>query len=137
MRVFPSERRKFGVSPSLGCDSRPTGPARHIPASGFLRPSPMTQSQMAVPMPTLERGKPTGFSRGWLTDEAYAAFRRERRKDESFTEAILRLARSRGRLSERFGAWDVSDEEAAMIADELSRGWHAAQEKVEREIPRQ
>ncbi|MDG7012318.1 MAG: hypothetical protein JRN11_08375 [Nitrososphaerota archaeon] len=52
-------------------------------------------------------------------------------------EAILRLARSRGRLSECFGAWDVSDEEAAMIADELSRGWRAAQEKIEREMPRQ
>ena len=72
-----------------------------------------------------------------ITDEAYEALRREKRKDESFTEAILRLARSRGRLSECFGAWDLSDEEETMIADELSSGWHAAQEKIEREMPRQ
>ncbi len=37
---------------------------RRVPVSGLLRPSPMTQGQMAVPTPTLERGKPTGFSRG-------------------------------------------------------------------------
>jgi IS605 OrfB family transposase len=31
---------------------------RRVPVSGLFRPSPMTQRQMAVPMLTLERGKP-------------------------------------------------------------------------------
>ena len=38
--------------------------SRRVPVSGLFRPSPMPQSQVAVPRLVLERGKPTGFSRG-------------------------------------------------------------------------
>ncbi|MDV3278084.1 MAG: zinc ribbon domain-containing protein [Nitrososphaerales archaeon] len=37
---------------------------RRVPVNALLRPSPMAQSQMAVPLLTLERGKPASFSRG-------------------------------------------------------------------------
>jgi predicted CopG family antitoxin len=71
-----------------------------------------------------------------ITDEAYEALQREKRKDESFTDAILRLSRSRGKLADCFGTWDLSDEEEATITRELSRGWCAAREKIEREVSR-
>ena len=71
-----------------------------------------------------------------ITDEAYEALRREKRKEESFTETILRLTESRGKLSDSFGSWKLSDEEEAMIKRELSKGWKLAQERVLDEVSR-
>lgn len=70
-----------------------------------------------------------------ITDQAYEALRREKRKDESFTETILRLTRSRGKLSDSFGSWKLSDEEEAKIMRELSKGWKLAQERILDEMP--
>lgn len=69
-----------------------------------------------------------------ITIEAYEALQRQRRKKESFTEAILRLTRSRGKLADVFGSWELSDEEEARIASELSMGWRAAQEGTTHEV---
>ena len=70
-----------------------------------------------------------------ITDKAYEALRREKRKEESFTETILRLTQSRGKLSDSFGGWKLSDEEEAAIERELSKGWKLAQERVLHEMP--
>ena len=71
-----------------------------------------------------------------ITDEAYEALRREKRKEESFTETILRLTQSRGKLSDSFGSWKLSDEEEAKIKRDLSKGWKLAQERILDEVPR-
>ena len=69
-----------------------------------------------------------------ITEEAYEALQREKTKGESFTEAILRLTRRRGRLADCFGTWKMTDEEQDAIKGELSRGWRRAQERVSREV---
>jgi predicted CopG family antitoxin len=72
-----------------------------------------------------------------ITDEAYEALRREkRRKEESFTETILRLTGSRGKLSDSFGSWKLTDEEEATIRRELSKGWKLARERMVDEMSR-
>jgi predicted CopG family antitoxin len=60
-----------------------------------------------------------------ITEEAYEALQREKREGESFTDAILRLTRKRGRLSDAFGSWKTTDEEQEAISAELTRGWRA------------
>lgn len=50
-----------------------------------------------------------------ITDEAYNALSRERRKGESFTEAIIRLTLRTGKLSDCFGTWEMSDKEKETI----------------------
>ena len=69
-----------------------------------------------------------------ITDEAYRALEREKRKDESFTDAILRLTRGRGRLSDCFGSWRTSEEEQAAIGEELKKGWGRASERMLKEV---
>lgn len=46
-----------------------------------------------------------------ITDEAYDALYKEKRKNESFTETILRLTQSKGKLADCLGTWVMSDEE--------------------------
>jgi len=69
-----------------------------------------------------------------ITEEAYEALQREKASGESFTEAILRLTRKRGKLSDCFGSWRMTEEEQEAIRAELTRGWRRAQERVEREV---
>ncbi len=61
-----------------------------------------------------------------VTEEAYRVLAREKKEDESFSEVIKRLARSRGKLSDSLGAWKMSDEEAEEIFSSLKRGWRDA-----------
>ena len=74
-----------------------------------------------------------------IIDEAYDAISRERRKGESFTEAIIRLTRSNGKLSDCFGSWTMSDgEKEAMFGKELPKGWRKSTERlkaIESEMP--
>ncbi len=69
-----------------------------------------------------------------ITEEAYEALEREKRRGESFTEAILRLTRRRGKLSDCFGSWKMTDEEQNEMEDELSRGWRRAEERIKSEM---
>jgi len=69
-----------------------------------------------------------------ITREAYEALQREKAKDESFTEAILRLTRTRGKLSDCFGSWKMTDEEQASIENSLRKGWVRAKEKMLTEV---
>jgi predicted CopG family antitoxin len=61
-----------------------------------------------------------------IKDEAYRALRREKKRDESFSDVIARITSARGRLSECYGAWQMDDEEAREILSTLDRYWHAA-----------
>lgn len=69
-----------------------------------------------------------------ITKEAYEALLREKGKEESFTEAILRLTERSGRLSDCFGSWSMSDEEEAKISRELAAGWKRTRERVVSEM---
>jgi predicted CopG family antitoxin len=69
-----------------------------------------------------------------ITEEAYEALQREKGNGESFTEAILRLTRKRGKLSDCFGSLVTTDKEQDTIRRELMRGWRRAQERVSREV---
>jgi predicted CopG family antitoxin len=74
-----------------------------------------------------------------ITDEAYEALTRERRKGESFTEAILRLTRKSGRLMDCFGTWEMSDKEKeAIFEKEVLAGWRKSTKRlkaIETEMP--
>jgi predicted CopG family antitoxin len=69
-----------------------------------------------------------------ITEEAYEALQREKGSEESFTEAILRLTRKRGKLSDSFGSWKMTDEEQEAIRVDLTRGWRRTQERISREV---
>jgi predicted CopG family antitoxin len=56
--------------------------------------------------------------------EAYKALRRLKRPGESFSDVILRLARSQPHLSELAGAWsDVPEEKAEEILRGIREAW--------------
>jgi predicted CopG family antitoxin len=69
-----------------------------------------------------------------ITEEAYEALQREKTRNESFTDAILRLTRKRGKLSDCFGSWKMTDSEQAAIENDLAKGWRRAQERVSHEV---
>ncbi len=69
-----------------------------------------------------------------ITEEAYKALQREKRKDESFTEAILRLTRKRGKLSDIFGTWKMTDQEQGAMEKQLAKGWLRSQERISSEV---
>ena len=66
-----------------------------------------------------------------ITDEAYDALSREKRNDESFTETILRLTRSKGKLADCLGTWEMSDKEEERIFEkDLPKHWSKSREKL-------
>ena len=69
-----------------------------------------------------------------ITEEAYEALQREKGREESFTDAILRLTRKRGKLSDCFGSWKMTDKEQTEIENELTKGWGRAQERISSEV---
>jgi predicted CopG family antitoxin len=69
-----------------------------------------------------------------ITEGAYKALLRERKKGESFTEAILRLTEKTGSLSDCFGSWRMTDEEETGFSRELVAGWKQTQERDVTEV---
>ncbi len=69
-----------------------------------------------------------------ITEEAYEALQRQRRNNESFTQIILRLTQSRGKISDLYGAWKMTDEEESRIVGELSKGWKRARKRITNEV---
>jgi len=69
-----------------------------------------------------------------ITEEAYEALQRQKRKNESFTQIILRLTQSRGKLSDSYGVWKMTNEEEATITGELSKGWRRAGKRIANEM---
>lgn len=72
----------------------------------------------------------------FITEEAYDALLREKKNKESFSEAILRITKESGKISESFGAWKMSDKEEKAIKSELSKGWNSMQERISAEMSR-
>ena len=64
-----------------------------------------------------------------ITDEAYDALSNEKRKDESFTEIILRLTRSKGKLVDCLGTWKMSDKEEERIFERIFQSTGASHVK--------
>jgi predicted CopG family antitoxin len=66
-----------------------------------------------------------------ITNEAYDALSKEKRKDESFTDIILRLTRSKGKLADCLGTWKLSDKEEKRIFErDLPRHWSKSRERL-------
>ena len=66
-----------------------------------------------------------------ITDEAYDALSKQKRKDESFTEVIIRLTRSTSKLADSFGTWQMGDKEKETIFErEIPRGWGKSRERL-------
>ena len=72
-----------------------------------------------------------------IKDEAYKALLREKADKESFTDTILRITKKSGKIADCFGTWKMTDEEEEAIRIELSKGWHAIQERISNEMSRQ
>ncbi len=58
-----------------------------------------------------------------ISEEAYQALLREKHKNESFSDTILRLTKRFGRIMESFGKWDMSDEEEKKVEEDLNKVW--------------
>jgi predicted CopG family antitoxin len=71
-----------------------------------------------------------------ITDEAYKALLREKKRGESFTETILRITAKSGKLADCYGAWKMTDEEEASVRNELAEGWRETRARLDREMPR-
>ncbi len=65
-----------------------------------------------------------------ITQEAYEALQLQKGSSESFTKVILRLAQRKGKLSDCYGTWKLTDEEESRITGELSKGWKRARERM-------
>jgi len=58
-----------------------------------------------------------------ISEEAYQALLKEKRKNESFSDTILRLTKRFGRIMESFGKWEMSNEEEEKIEEDLNKVW--------------
>lgn len=58
-----------------------------------------------------------------ILEEAYKALLREKGKDESFSDVVLKLVGRRGRISDSLGKWKMSDKEAREFGAELRKSW--------------
>ncbi len=71
-----------------------------------------------------------------IKDEAYEALLLEKADKESFTDTILRITKKSGKIADCFGSWKMTDQEEETIQIELSKGWHAIQERISNEVSR-
>lgn len=69
-----------------------------------------------------------------ITDEAYEALSREKRREESFTDVVLRLTRRTGKLADCFDSWKMTDKEEETIFKELNEGWRRTMERIVSEV---
>jgi len=58
-----------------------------------------------------------------VKDEAYDSLKLEKGLDESFSDVILRLTNNRGKISDSFGKWKMSDKEVKEFSSELKKSW--------------
>ncbi len=70
-----------------------------------------------------------------ITEQAYEALLSEKQNSESFTQTILRLTKKKGKLSDSFGKWKMTDQEEQKIQSELSEGWRVVGERLSVEMP--
>ncbi len=74
-----------------------------------------------------------------LDREAYDLLRKRKRKDESFSDAVKRIAREARPLSHFAGAWKkhLSDADVQAIESALRRGREADRERTRKLLARQ
>lgn len=74
-----------------------------------------------------------------LDREAYELLRRRKRRDESFSDAVKRIARDARPLSGFAGAWrkHLSDADLAEIEKAIARGRDADRERTRKLLARQ
>jgi len=77
-----------------------------------------------------------GVKKITITEEAYKMLAKEKKENESFSEVIKRLIKDRGRLSDSFGAWKMSDAEAREIFSNLRRRWKESTSRLQRRTQR-
>ena len=58
-----------------------------------------------------------------ILDEAYNALAREKGKNESFSDVILKITARRGKISDSLGKWKMSDKELEEFQNELDKAW--------------
>jgi len=59
-----------------------------------------------------------------ISEEAYKRLAEIKRKDESFTNAILRLTEGKAHLSKHAGAWKgVDDSDVKRVFSEIEEAW--------------
>ena len=55
-----------------------------------------------------------------IRKEAYDALARHKRKDESFSDVILRLTQRAARLEDSFGTWSMTDDDYRRLFGDVS-----------------
>jgi predicted CopG family antitoxin len=70
-----------------------------------------------------------------VTEEAYEALARHKKKDESFSELALRLTRRKGSLEECWGLWKLGSEELKVF-EELKRSWAQSDSELKKRLAR-
>jgi len=55
-----------------------------------------------------------------ITEEAYQALLRKKRRSESFSQTILRLTQGKGKLVDSFGKWEMTDQEEQAMRCEFN-----------------
>ena len=58
-----------------------------------------------------------------ISEEAYNALLKEKLKNESFSDVILRLTKRFGRIMESFGKFQMNDDEYLEIEKDLKNLW--------------
>ena len=62
-----------------------------------------------------------------ISKEAFNALLHEKKNGESLSQTILRITKRTGKLSDSFGAWEMTDPEEQAVLGELSEGWRHRQ----------
>lgn len=70
-----------------------------------------------------------------VTEDVYHILAREKFKDESFSEVIKRLVKSRGKLSDCAGLWkDLSEKEVEEIKEQIEKLRQSSKRSLERRL---
>jgi len=68
-----------------------------------------------------------------ITKTAYDALRREKGKDESFSQLALRLSRKNGTLKECMGLWKLTEKEKK-IFEQIRGSWAISDKEMKKRV---
>jgi predicted CopG family antitoxin len=68
-----------------------------------------------------------------ITKDAYDALSREKGKEESFSQLVLRLTRSRGTLMECSGLWELTEDDRRIFCD-MEASWSRSDRDLKRRV---
>jgi predicted CopG family antitoxin len=66
-----------------------------------------------------------------ITEDAYQALAREKRKDESFSDVALRLTAKKGELKDCLGSWELSEDEKKVF-DHVKKSWKRSDKELKK-----